>query len=254
MSAPHNDISAMIDAYIDGGLSAQERAEFDRRAATDPELAQELALQRRIDSRLRALMAAPDAPPIPAHAMSGVPEQAAPNAPIPTSVKPRGISPRLLRLAALLAICALAALAALTRPWAGWFGPERSDVAANVTYGELVKGGLKPIWVCGSEDEFKKYTHQKLGAPLIVTPKPGLDLVGWTYASGLLDSSAEILMCRADGNPVIVVMGKKSEDRRLYADVGSGIHIHRKQLGDVVMYELSKNDQPIVIDRVTPAP
>jgi hypothetical protein len=234
MSERREELGTMIDAYLDG--TPATRAEFERRAAGDPGLSRELELQRRVDDRLCVLMALPDAPAMP-HARGSI-----------------GISDartrRILRIAAALALCAVGAWAALARPWAMLLGPGRSDVAANVAYRELVKGGLTPIWVCGSDEEFGKYTREKLGAALTITPRTGLELVGWTYAGGLLDSSAQVLMCRADGKPVIVVMGKKADDRSMHADAGSGVTIHRREMGDVVMYEVSEREDETVLGRV----
>jgi hypothetical protein len=74
--------------------------------------------------------------------------------------------------------------------------------------------------------------------------------VGWTYTSGLLDSSASVLMCRVDGKPSIVVVGPLADDRRMHVDAASGLKLHRKQWSGLIMYEVNdRNDAPI-LDRV----
>jgi hypothetical protein len=247
MNTPRENDAALIDAYLDGAMPEPDRAAFERRIGTEPELSRELELQRRIDARLVALLAPPETIVIPSGPGAGTAPRAA--GAIPMTPNRRGI-PAWARLAALLVLFTLGAWAGITRPWKGWLGPEPSDVAANVSYTELVKGGLKPMWKCDSDEVFKKYTRENLGTAFTIAPAPGVEVVGWTYASGLLDSSAQILMCRVDGKPSIVVMGKKDQDRAMHADVASGVKIHRQERFGLVMYELNQRDDAPILSHV----
>ena len=237
MSEPM-DRSAMIDAYLDDAMSGTERVAFDRSLAGDEALSRELELQRRIDGRLRALVVVPRSPALPGEggSMRIGPEE------------PRARRwPTWARLAALLALCALGAWGALNQPWKRWMGPAPSDVAANVVFAELVKGGLRPQWKCDSDEIFAKYTMEKLAVTFTIKPKPGVEVVGWTYTSGLLDSSAQVLMCRVDGKASIVVIGRVEDDRAMHADAASGVQVHRKERWGLVMYELNQRpDAPVL--------
>ncbi len=250
MSTPNNaslaEHATLIDAYLDGTMSAAERIAFESRLASDPSLASELELQRRIDARLGVLMAPPEIAPVAVTPPRPTPQSAAP---IPISRAAHPI-PNWMRLAAVLALVTLGIWAALAQPWRAMLGPDPSDIAANVTYSELVKGGLQPSWVCESDAVFRKFTKDKFGVPFAVTPAPGLELVGWTYTSGLLDASASVLMCRVDGKPSIVVVGPLADDRRMHVDASSGVQIHRKLWSGLVMYEVNQRPDAPILDRI----
>jgi hypothetical protein len=242
----YSEDGTLLDAYLDGTLGAAERASFERRLATDATLAGEVNLQRRIDARLGVLMAPPALAPVAARE------------PLPAS---RGASstsrignwraiPRWARLAAVLALVALGVWGAVVQPWRGFSGPERSDVGANVVYRELAKGGLKPLWACESDDAFRKFTAEKFGVAFSIAPGQGVEVVGWTYTSGLLESSASVLMCRVDGTPSIVVVGRLADDRRMHAEASACIRIHRKEWSGLVMYEINKRDDAPILERV----
>lgn len=252
MNSPDDNTFAeyapLIDAYLDDTMAAAERDAFERRIAAEPALASELTLQHRINTRLGALMAPPESAPIPAPADRTASDSAAP-IPITRAASTRTI-PGWMRLAAVLAVVTLGIWAALALPWRGLFGPDPSDIAANVTYRELVKGGLKPSWVCESDQVFRTFTKDKFGVSFTVAPAPGLELVGWTYTSGLLDSSASVLMCRVDGKPSIVVVGPLADDRRMRVDASSGLKLHRKQWSGLVMYEVNDRADAPILDRI----
>ncbi len=245
-NTPFTKHAARIDTYLDGTMAAAERNAFERSVASDASLASELELQRRIDTRLGVLMAPPEIAPVAVTPSRPTPESAAP---IPITRAARQI-PGWMRFAAVLALVTLGIWAALARPWHSLLGPDPSDIAANVTYRELVKGGLKPSWVCESDAVFRKFTKDKFGVPFTVTPAPGLELVGWTYTSGLLESSASVLMCRVDGKPSIVVVGPLADDRRMHADAASGVQIHRKLWSGLVMYEVNERSDAPILDRI----
>lgn len=233
--------SPLIDAYLDGDMTPAEREAFEARIGTDVALAKELDLQRHIDARLGVLMAPPESTDFPA---------ASTESPVPISRGRRGV-PAWLSIAAVLALVAIAIWSVIARPWNALLGPARSDLAANVCYRELVKGGLKPMWVCESDEVFRKFTKDTFGVSFTVAASPGVELVGWTYASGLLDSSASVLMCRVDGKPSIVVVGKLSDDRAMHADPASNVKVHRKQRWGLVMYEVNERADAPILDRVT---
>ncbi len=237
MSEPM-DWSAKINAYLDGAMAGDERAAFERSISTEPELAREVELQQRIDGRLRMLLEVPEAPALPE--AGGTMRIGDRSRRMPTWA----------RLAALLVLCALGVWAALNQPWRAWMGPASSDVAANVVFKELVKGGLKPMWKCESDEVFAKYTREHLGAEFTLKPALGVEVVGWTYTGGLLEGSAQVLMCRVEGKASIVVVGKKEQDRAMHADAASGVKVHRKEIWGLVMYEVNERDDAPILGLV----
>jgi hypothetical protein len=232
-------ISARIDAYLDGTLSPGERIAFERSVSDDPALGAEVELQQRIDGRLRVLMAAPEAPasPVATGAIAG-----------------RVGFPSWLRIAAVIAVVGAGVWAGVSRPWEGLFKPAPSNLSADAVVKRLiVDEGFKPMWVCDDDAKFLAYTQKELKTPFLVRPAPGVQLVGWAYAPGLLAEDAEpakVLLVRAEGKEVVVAMGPRADDRTVHTDPGSHLNIHRKVYKGVVMYEISPLDHAVVLPAV----
>lgn len=233
MTDPREDPHALISAYLDGALPVPARAELERRLRSDPALRDELDLQSKIDGRLRVLFDPPAVPP----AASGVPA--------------RGRRwPGPWRAAAALLLVTLGVWALAARPWNGLLGPAPSQVAADAVYQRLVRTGFEPVWVCENEEKFALYTRDSLGRSFVVRPQAGVTLVGWTYADGVLGEQAKVLLATAGADKVVVFMDQKTHDRRVHTGAGAGLNVFRQELGDVVMYEVSPRDRPVVVNSV----
>jgi hypothetical protein len=241
ISDPDPATASRIDAYLDGSMPPAERAAFERAAESDPTLREELALQSRIDGRLRAVFTPPSASSV---------STAQPKPAVPPIAGRIGL-PAWLKVAAVLALVALGAWLAVARPWEGLSKPATSLVSADAAMKHLVtEEDFKPVWVCDSDQKFLDYTKEKLNVAFLVRPQPGVELVGWTYQKGLFADDAQVLLVRAEGKQLIVAMAPKADDRAIHTDPGSPLHITRNVYKGVVMYEISPLDHAVVVNSI----
>lgn len=254
------DPALWLDAYLDGLLGEAERAEFESLLSRDPGLADAVALQRRIDAEIRAALAPPETAPAPAAdpLAATVPFQR------PRVATVRGTSPALqpaprsvlarLRpwaLAAGLALAAIGAYVVAQRQAAG----EVKYVEPADLYARLKSTGFTPEFVCTTDAEFAGAVQARLGSPLALAPegRAGVQLVGWaygnTYEGRIVGPDTLVLMTRLDGtHDVLVLMDKAASDRRLAVPPGSGLSLFRRQVGSIVLYELTPLDKARLLD------
>lgn len=235
----------MLDRYVDGALSLEERERFETLLAADPRLRRELDLQRSIDKSLRRQF---DPPMI----RQPMPQQkagrrAANNPPAPLSF------PKRLAWYAAAACLAMACYVGVSVFNARFpSGPRVVDPAE--VYQRLVKGGFKPEFICTTDEEFSRTMNERFGQPLLVAASPNISLIGWAYGanySGItISDETLILMARVDGEETLVFMDRAKNDRKVAIDPASGLKLHRGQAGSYVLYELSKRESPQIIPRV----
>lgn len=232
---PRADGVPHIDAYLDGMMSPAERSAFEAALRTDKDLAAEFALQGKIDSGLREML----------------PYQ--PAAPIPISAAPR---PWLQRPMTWLSVAA-AVLLALTAFTYLSRGPDFKLMGADALYAKLESKGFTPEWKCKDDVEFASTIRNRLGQALVV-PAAATDatILGWAYANvydgSPISPDTMILMAKAQGKNVIVLFDKTSQDRRVKVPESSGLHVYRREVQGLVLYEVSPLDQPHVLDAVRP--
>jgi hypothetical protein len=200
-----------------------ERAAFESALRDNPALQAELDLEQHIETSIRRLT-----------------PYAAPTAKAPAAR--RLLRPALLAIAAILALAVGIGLYVLSRPTAP------SPASA---YQRLVSTGFKPTWVCETDDEFVEFARKRTGHPfLIPMATPGVQVVGWSYPPreehGILSGLSAYILTRVEGREVVVIADAKARDRALALD-GPRLHLHRRELGGVVLYEVSPFDQPRVI-------
>ncbi len=253
MSTERNRLSRDIDRYLDGLLSAAERADFERQLKSDPALAAELDLQQRIDSSLRGRFA----PPAVIEATTAAKMN-------------RAASNRPMRIGAGLAAAAAIAIAGYVAwPTArqllglgGRKGPTPIhfvQVGAGEAYRTQVDSGMKPEWVCKDDAEFAATLEKAVGESLVVAAAPGLDVIGWSYnpiegdkSRGVFSGYTMYLLTRVEGEPVVVMIDRTAYDKPVEVDSDSGLHVFRRQIGGAVFYEVSPLEAPKVLERFTP--
>lgn len=125
----------------------------------------------------------------------------------------------------------------------------------EAVYDRLVADGLTPLWVCGNNEEFAAYTKRNKGEPLIVARQnPLTEYVGWTYAATdsctPMQRNSLALMTRHEGQPIVVIVENAQFDQELSLPKKSSLHLHRVQIGKVVLYEVSPFDAPIVTSQL----
>lgn len=227
--------SALIDAMLDGDMSPEDRAALERRAADDAGLRAELELQTRIDERLAVLMRVPEA-------------DAA--VPVAGSIGTRrsGALPVWVRVAAALLLVGAGVWMFTAGPLK--LGTPESAIAASSVLARLEKSGFEPTWVCENDEHFAKYTREALGVEFVVRAPEGLQLVGWSYADGVLGDAAPVLLARHEGQQLIVVMDRAGNDRRVRVDESSGLKVHRASFDGLVLYEISRGCAPVIVNNL----
>lgn len=223
-----------LDAYLDGMLDATARESFERRLSIEPELRAQLELQREIDASLGRLFAYEVSAPTPR--------------PIPFPAPGLRFSSRLGWL------IGLAAAVVLVASFLHFYQPDglRHRPAAAV-YAEFAANGWKPAWRCESDQEFADMVNFYLGAAVVVPMNaPGVELLGWSYADKPkegtpLGQQALALLTHVEGERVLVLMDRLTADRRLRVPDDSGLHLFRRELNGVVMYEVTPLEEPRVL-------
>lgn len=228
---------SLLDAYLDDALEPAAREAFEKRLGNDPELAQQVELQRRINASLAAQFPVlePDA--------EHVAEATAPlEKPESTILKfPRR---RWGWLAA-------AAVAGVLLAW-GMSGPRRTDPYFEPTpladvYNTTVKQGFEPYYECEDDERFARVFDKRQGIALALLPMPeGSRMLGLSYPGGLSRDTTAML-CRVDGEPVMVFVDQPGADTPLAAEKSAAtqsLHIFRDQRDGLVFYEVTPFDTP----------
>jgi len=254
------DPAQWLDAYLDGLLGEAERAEFESLLSREPALADAVALQRRIDAEIRVALAPPESASAPfAGPLAATVPITRPRAttvraarPAPQPAKPSVLARlRPWALAAGLALASIGAYVVAQRQAAG----EMKYVEPADLYARLKSNGFTPEFVCTTDAEFAGAVQARLGSPLALAPdgRTGVQLVGWaygnTYEGRIVGPDTLVLMTRLDGtHDVLVLMDKAASDRRLTLPPGSGLSLFRRQVGSLVLYELTPLGKPRLLD------
>lgn len=236
-----------LNAYLDGTLDPAAKAEFERALQSDLSLRAEVDLQREIDASLGRLFAY-EAP-----------------AAAPATLKYEPPAPSKRAWVARIAWLASAAAVALGVFSYVQFGSPSGDThpAPAAFYATVVDGGWKPSWACENEEQFARAVanqFQLTSASLVVPfDTPGVQLVGWCYANSFragtpLSERSLMLLTNVDGKRVLVVMDRIEKDRALKIERGKGLSMFRREIGGLVLYEVTPLDAPRVLDAAKTVP
>lgn len=253
------DPVANVDAYVDGLLSPEETAAFERELQVSVELRRQVELHELSIREVRsAYRYEPRAGAAATLATSLTPTTARQSAPalklsagqaIPQTPRPSGmVRLRRLAIAAVLVLGCAGAWATyvhLTSPGDKLVGPQEIYLA-------LERANWTPEEVCTEGPAFAKYVQTRMGQPLSITARPGVELVGWSYGDGydgrIVGEKTVVMLARVDGRGVAVLIDRASKDRSLSVPMGSGLHIFRRVIGSLVVYEVTPWDKPMILD------
>jgi hypothetical protein len=241
---PEDETMMLVDAYLAGELRGEALASFEWRLRTDEVLAAEVAAQRRLGQALRGAFAEPGAQvftvPDPVPDTSGVVAGR-----IGPSRRWYGVA-----AAAIMVIGAgVAAYAMLGR------GDKRlipGEQTAAEVYAAVLKGGFKPPVVCPNEPAlFAELVKNRLGVDLFpdFARGVGVALTGWGYSNHWgtpLGPGTLVLLAERGEAKIIVIMDRLKSDR-MVAPPKAGARMFRKVAGDLVLYEITPLDEPIVL-------
>ncbi len=226
-----------LDEYLDGTLAEPLRAEVGREIAHDPALQAEVELQRKVDAALVERFQPPTSVP---GWIATLPAAAAAPATVPLPRRGRRF-----------AIAASVAAAAAIWGVIGWYflgglmaghGPQ---LPLAVIYQQTLDDGFEPTWVCKDDHTFASTFFRRQGQGLLLSEMPkGTKMVGLSYRQGLSKDTTSML-ARVDRTPVMVFVDRAADDTHpAEPDAASGLHLFRKELGPLVLYEISPLTHP----------
>jgi hypothetical protein len=133
-------------------------------------------------------------------------------------------------------------------------GPQSARGDAAGLFRSIEAAGFTPVWVCSTDEELRKYTRENLGAAWTIAPVPGLELVGWSYTDRLLNGQySSVLLATYNGRRLIVVADHAHFDRKVNAPADGSLKVHKRTIGETVVYEVSPLDEPVVLGRISAA-
>ena len=226
-----------VDAYLDDQLDGDQRAAFERRLAKEPVLLESLDRQASIDRALKRIFAPPsESKVLQAIASAG------------SSSKP---GTRRLPWAALMAIAAVLVLAVT----AWWMfdheggSPKREPPRRSLRaeYEVQRERGFEPAWVCKTDQQFASTFWYRLGQGMLMHTSPeGVAALGLSYGRNLSRKTV-LLLARVDGQPVLVFVDRLDNERSAPRQPPADLHLHRGQVGQLVLYEMSPIGEPRLI-------
>lgn len=234
-----------IDAYLDNKLNPKARAAFEARLAKDQTLRAEVELARAIETSIRRThVPAPVALP--------------PNIQQPTrrhAASARSRKPWLRRYGPYLAAAVLAAaftvqylVTKINWNFTRW--------NASEFYAIVAKDNFAPEFVCTTDTQFADTTSYKVGQSLLFhRDAPGnIEVVGWSYwrkyGGTPIDEGTLVLLAKVEGQPVVVLMEPADTDRPVRQGNDPALHVFRRKLDSVVMYEITPRPSSAVIDAI----
>lgn len=244
---PPNPPSDLLDLYLDGLLQGVELRAFEALIDSDPEIRRAVMNHRRVDDGLKRVF---KAPPI------SITLPVDPPAPIPISAASR--KPAFLVPGRYLAYAALVLLAVGVGWWQMNASPvkiQKVTLSAGHVYKNLTSKGFEPEFVCTTDEKFNETMTNRFGQGLLIASAPNIELIGWAYADGYQGSVVSgkelILMAKVDGRETIVIMdnAKNAPWFGIKEEAPAGMRVFKRRVGDIVMYELTAADSPVLSDR-----
>ena len=270
--SPNNFDGDPIDAYVDDQMPRETRLRFEEQLAREPALRDAVARQREIDQSLKRMFVPAAGAGVGAGAGAGaeailsqlnqqlvVP---AANGKVPHAQSvPRNLQHPSARRFVRMPLAIAAALVFLVcGPFAIWNAwetfhqpkPAVYDVKPvrplDIAYREEVDKGFKCDWECDSRDEFGAYFAARFGQPLVMQDVPaGIANIGLKFTGGITPDTLSY-MAKVNGQPVMVFTDKIEADHGQSLSDAKGLHLHKRTVGPLVLYEVSPLDKPTLLD------
>jgi hypothetical protein len=119
-------------------------------------------------------------------------------------------------------------------------------------YAAVLSGGFKPPVVCPNDPAlFAELVKNRLGVELFpdFAKGVGVALTGWGYSNHWgtpLGPGTLVLLAEKGETKIIVLMDRVKNDRVIEAPK-DGARMFRKVAGDLVLYEITPLDEPMVL-------
>lgn len=247
-----------VDLYIDGLLEGEELAAFERELGESAVLRGQIESQELIDSGLRKLFAYdPSRAVLPASILGEAGDSARNGVigRIDGSTATRGAA-RASAPWSRLRIYAMAAavLLAAAGIWATYVHLTTPSFEKLLSPAEVYAMVDKPEFICKDDREFADAVNKRLGQPLVLAMSPGVSALGWAYGDDyngkIVGPKTMVLINKVDDQKVLVFMDRRREDRKLEVPAGSGLKLFRKEIGALVVYEVTPLDRARVIEQL----
>jgi hypothetical protein len=245
---PQQKIQPNLEAYLDGLLEPAEHAAVEAQLRSNPRLAEQVELQTRIDASLRSTFPPEEAPIGAVRALLASRSEVAP----PEPREFHGTS-HYKRVRQIAAVGLAATLAWVVVGWQlnrraiedPYFEPQ----PVAMVYQQVVERGFEPYYECREADRFASTFERRQGKPLrLAELPPGSHMLGLSYAGGLSRETTSML-CRVDGEPVMVFVDRLNRDLPLAGQHDeSSIHVHRDARDGLVFYEVTPFAEPRVLE------
>lgn len=241
---------ATLDDFLDGLLDQESAGRFEERINADPDLQAEVERQTAVNHAVHQ-MGTPS-PGVEQRVAQAV-QNAAAATPAPVArAEAVPFYRRRWAIAALLALGVVAAwqLAAVIeqgRVDRDEYGPKPWTSVATY-YHDTVESGFKEEWACETDKEFADTFKKRFRQPLLLSP--GGDTVvalGLGYANCLTIRTVTLL-ARVQGKPVVVYVDRLKNDTHPELPPDSDLSIHRRELGVLILYEVSPFPEPHVLN------
>jgi hypothetical protein len=259
MSSVRAEFERLLDAHLAGELAGEELRRFEAMLAADRDLRTELELQSAISAALRERHTLPTDFAAKALAMADAARDGQSGSPAGAPSAATRTSPwaRRLGIAAMLVLGVFGA-------WRTWEyikpqptgyrepGPWR---APETVYHDVIAAGFEPEWVCENDEEFLENVRNSLGQELLVDQSdPSVRVLGIAYANSISPWTV-LILSYVDGQPVVVFADRLNSDRKMPKPESPSLSWHKREVGNVVLYELSPFAEPRVLPLIyEPAP
>jgi len=228
-----------VEAYVEGRLTGDDLAAFERSLADQPSLRAQVELLVRIEASVRRV-----ADPPPLERLAAIADDAVRTHRADTM---RPAPRRWLAVAAGLAAAVVGGwliVAALRQPGGAYDAGPRVTFAQ--AYHQWADQGFQPQWVCKDDQEFADTFRTAFGQGLVpLEPPAGVRLLGLAYCHSLSRGTIGVLAV-VDGRPVAVFIDRADRDAEV--EPPGDLRQFRTRHGRLVLYELTPWDEP----RLTP--
>jgi anti-sigma factor RsiW len=260
-NADHND-DQQLEAYLDGLLTGAELAAFEAALRADPQRQRQADLQAQIDQSLERqfYVELPTRDQLAAALAGRVFDPAGPAAPRVAharspAARRESVPTRRYWVAAAVTAAAAAIGVVLSAPWE--FGRSREPhFAARPLadiYRQAVAAGFEPSYDCREPERFAAAFKSRQGQPMRLAAMPdGMQMLGLAYSGGLSRNTTAML-CRVEGEPVMVFVDRASEDQGVADDnAGDDLQVFRQERDGLVFYEVTPRPEASAADLIVP--
>jgi hypothetical protein len=255
LDPPNFDPRQSIDAYCDDQMPADMRARFEEQIVHEPALRDAIARQREIDQSLKRMFTPALGAGADAILAQLTPQHAASNGKVHYAQQP--VSRRkFVRMPLAIAAALVFLLCGPFAIWNTWetfhqpksIGDPKPVRPLDVAYREEVKNGFNCDWECKSQSEFGAYFAAGFSQPLVMKDPPAeIVPVGLKYTGGITPNTLTY-MAKVQGQPVMVFTDKIESDSGQTLANPKGLHIYKRTIGPLVLYEVSPLDHSTLLD------